>query len=127
MYEKSEQNIETLKAQNKNLSYRCQQEIGDIKNKVSEDRAFVIKFLNYSANYQHTIDELEKKVKEVEDKERLAIERFCMVSEDFVKYESYRVKYWKTNEKLKIMKLKYNQLELELIDGSSVKVNNPID
>ena len=127
LYEKSEQNIETLKAQNKNLSYRCQQEIGDIKNKASEDRAFVIKFLNYSANYQHTIDELEKKVKEVEDKERLAIERFCMVSEDFVKYESYRVKYWKTNEKLKIMKLKYNQLELELIDGSSVKVNNPID
>lgn len=113
------QKNEKLSQKIKTITYKFQCEIGEIKAKAKEDQEFVKKFTDVSANYENAINRLEIDKKVLTETVNRYRERLNMLSEEFIKLVGYREKYKKSQDLANSMKIKYNQLELELIAGSS--------
>ena len=103
----------------KTITYKFQCEIGEVKLKAKEDQDFVKKFTDVSASYELTISRQEADKAVLVERVNRNRERVLMLSEEFNKLVGYREKYKQTQELANSMKMKYNQLELELIAGSS--------
>lgn len=110
---------EKLNQKIKTITYKFQCELGEIKLKAKEDQDFVKKFTDVSASYELTINKLEVDKSILLESLNRNRERVLMLGEEFNKLVGYREKYKKTQDLANSMKMKYNQLEIELIAGSS--------
>ena len=115
----SEAKIDKLKQRNKQISYRSQLEISDLKSKLSEDSIFVKQSTDTTRVLNLKLESLDKSKQEVQARLLLSQERLQMLAEDYNKFITYREKYNRILEQLHTMKVRYNQLELEIIAGSA--------
>lgn len=118
LYEDALAKIEKVKHSKKNMKYRFQLEIGDIKNKALEDSEFKRLYSSKMNECLDKIEYLERENTRLSTGERRWSERLSMLTEDFSRYINFRELYKQNAESLKSFKQKYNQLELELIAGN---------
>ena len=89
----SEAKIDKLKQRNKQISYRSQLEISDLKSKLSEDSIFVKQSTDTTRVLNLKLESLDKSKQEVQARLLLSQERLQMLAEDYNKFITYREKY----------------------------------
>lgn len=115
--EASTKKIQKLKQQNRQITYRSQLEIGELKAKLVENQSYVNNFSIQSENSKSEIKLLEITNSKLQEKLDLNKEQLQMIGEDYIGMLIYKEMYRETSEKLRILRLRYNQLELEVLSG----------
>ena len=119
--DKYKEKNEKLNQKIKTLTYKFQNELGEVKTKSAEDKEFVKKYSDISTSFTQTILRLEKEKSCLKDEKNQEHERLQMLFEDFTRVQGYREKFKRLQEQSNTLRHKYNQLEMEVISGNSQK------
>ena len=119
--DKYKENNEKLNQKIKTLTYKFQNELGEVKTKSAEDKEFVKKYSDISSSFNQTILRLEIEKSTLKDEKNQEHERLQMLFEDFTRVQGYREKFKRLQEQSNALRHKYNQLEMEVISGNSQK------
>lgn len=118
MYTKLAKEFQAYKKDKESKHYRMQLELGELRNSLKKISANIDHYDEDKKNYEQRFLDLSLKNRDLEERIKEFRERMAMLIEDSLRYLVFRDLYLKSEQQFNTMRLKYNQLELNIIAGN---------
>ncbi|CAG9322883.1 unnamed protein product [Blepharisma stoltei] len=118
LYQKTVKEFHAFKKDKESKLYRMQLEMGELKSSIQKNTSSIENHDSEKKTMEEKLFLIDFKNKELTEKLSECQERVAMLYEDSLRFVVYRDLYIKLDQQFNTMRLKYNQLELNIIAGN---------